>query len=134
MNTFNHRASWTRVATGDRLRVLALSTFAFVAMASQPARATALDFQIVNRTNQPIVGVWSTPTSSTSWGPPFRNTYVPEGGSQNVEFLDQGQGCIFDLRIQFSEGAVRFWRGLNLCQIRGFQVFVSSGEVRASTW
>jgi hypothetical protein len=41
---------------------------------------------------------------------------------------------IHDIRVQFSEGAVHAWKNVDLCKISGFQVFVSNGEVRASTW
>lgn len=120
-----------------RTRTLTASLLAawLAAAVPQQASASALDFEIVNRTNQPIVGLWASPSDSTSWGRLFRNTFVPEGGGrQRVEFNGSGQGCVYDLRVQFSEGGTYSWRNVNLCRTLGVQIFVSGGEVRASTW
>jgi hypothetical protein len=110
--------------------ILALGAAALMA----PAYAGNLDFEIVNRTSQPIVALWASPTSSGSWGQPFQRTFVASDGRQAVQFNGSSTTCIHDIRVQFSEGAVHAWKNVDLCKISGFQVFVSNGEVRASTW
>ena len=115
-----------------------IAALAVAAVTAVPAVAQTynLDFEIVNRTNQPIIGLWASPSNHDSWGRPFSKTFVPSGGGQSVSFNSNSTrtGCLFDIRLQFSEGAMRYWRGIDLCRIRGMQVYVSGGEVTASTW
>lgn len=119
-----------------RCTTLFAAAAAFVALATtQSAHANNLDFDIVNRTDQPIVGLWASPTSSGSWGRAFDNTFVADrGGRQSVRFNGSASACRYDVRVQFDGGAVRYWNDLNLCAVSGMQVYVSGGEVKAQTW
>ena len=110
------------------------------ALAASPAisNAYSLDFELVNRTNQPIIAMWAVPTGSSTWGPAFDNTFVPQsGGRQRVHFTQRGSdvdACTYSVKVQFSEGAARYWTNVNLCSTHGMQVFVANGEVKATTW
>lgn len=123
-------------ATVAQLIAAALITGTSLAQLAQ-AQSYSLDFEIVNRTNQPIVELWVSPISSSSWGRNFSNTFVADGGGrQKVTFYGNSSrvGCRHDIQVRFEAGATRHWNDIDLCRIRGFEIFVSNGSVRARSW
>ena len=91
-----------------------------------------LSFRMVNNTNEPIVRVWTSPTTN----PKFyeaSNIYVPEDGqSQDIDFNDDvtGSDCYQDIMFQFQDGTRKTINHINLCAIRTIVIDVNSaGEV-----
>ena len=128
----NHLANIRAVANTLAASAVVLSA----AFGATGANASLLDFDMVNQTNQPIVGLWASPASSGTWGRPFTNTFVPDsGGRQSVRFNGTESSCWYDVRVQFAKGEVRYWNNLNLCAISGMRVYVApNGAVTAATW
>lgn len=118
----------------------AVSAAAALALTFVSSQATALsdvDFDILNRTNQSIVKMWTAPASSGYWGYSVRNAFVPSGGSIRVLFdvgSDVSKTCRYDLKVLFDGGIEKYWRNLNLCAVQGISVTVIGSEVTGITY
>jgi hypothetical protein len=135
MNTTFLKAA-RAVQTSPRARTLGAALLAATVLAFGPAvsQAASLDFHLYNQTNQPIVGIWASPTGDTQWGPAFNGTFVPTSGEQDVHFNDQAYAageCYYDLRVQFSGGYVESFTNVNLCRVSGVRVYAFNGDIRA---
>ncbi len=105
--------------------------------AAHPAFCYSLDFTMVDNTNQPVVAMWTSLSSSDYWIP-TSNVYVPDaGGSQTVNFERgaYGDNCYYDIKVQFAGGDVRVISGVNLCHIDTVELNVNeAGNVTYNTY
>jgi hypothetical protein len=119
---------------------LALATAAAITLAGIGAgeafAAYSRDFTLINDTNQAIVGMDTARLSDKYWTP-FRNVYVSNGGSQEMNFDYGGSygngGCNLDLRVHFAGGREATFTNLNFCRIVSISIDVNNrGQVVAS--
>jgi hypothetical protein len=99
------------------------------------ASACDLDFQLVNNTPQPIVRLWTSPSTSPRWFE-ANDIYVPRGGSQSITFDEEAFGSdrYQDLKVQFQSGTTSIIEHINLCNITEVTIDVNwSGKVVFST-
>jgi hypothetical protein len=80
----------------------------FVAASAVEAHASNLDYILVNNTDQAIVRIWVSKTTSSDWNE-STNVYVAAGGRQQQTFSFSGsdESCYYDIRLQFKDG--EFW-------------------------
>ncbi len=106
-------------------------------LAAHPAFCYSLDFTMVDNTNQPVVAMWTSLSSSDEWLS-TSNAYVGQsGGSQKITFAGgaSGQGCYYDVKVEFSGGDVRVLSGIDLCQINTIELNVNdAGNVTYQTF
>jgi hypothetical protein len=112
--------------------LITASTLAFT-LWNKPAFSYALDFVMINNTNQSIVTFMEI-TASTIGGNynVFDNTFVrANGGSQRFNFnrTAVGKECYVDMKIKFSgEEYVRLDH-INLCSVRTITINAYNGNV-----
>jgi len=94
------------------------------------ANAGDLTYRMYNNTNQPIVRIWASPTTSPNWEE-STNAYVPVGGNQNQTFESPAYGsdCYYDIKIQFQEGSSFAINHVDLCSISAISLDVRNGAL-----
>jgi hypothetical protein len=108
--------------------LLVVSVLVAATGVSQSALGGYLDFTMYNDTNQPIVRLWTSPTTSPDWIE-ATDIYIPRGGKgQRITFPSQvyGSDCYQDLKFQFQGGTVRTIEHVYLCGITAITIDVDS--------
>ncbi len=113
-----------------------MKTYAVVALgailfSATPASAYSLDFNMINETDEPIVLMWSSPTTDPDYHkvPDF---YIAANGGSAQQTFDgtaTGDGCYYDLKFQFQGGSQSTINHLDLCKIRTLKIEVQDGKV-----
>ena len=119
------------------MRVLLVrALLAILVIAPGSAFAYDISFTMINNTNEPIVRLWTSPTTNSKF---FEATdvYVPKGGkSQDINFDENitGSDCYQDIMFQFQDGTRDTIDHVNLCSIKTITIDVNdAGEVTYST-
>jgi len=96
---------------------LGVALVALTVIPVETAFSGNLNFTMVNNTNEPIVRLWTSPTTSPTWYE-ATNVYVPaEGRSQNIHFDKNAYGsdCYQDIQFRFQDGTTRKVEHAYLC-------------------
>jgi hypothetical protein len=94
---------------------------AALALLAQPAWAEEWDFVLTNATGKTIKQLEVSPGGAGTWvvdgggGETPRERLVKTGGRTTVHF-DKGEGCRYDLRATFEDGATQVWNGIDVCK------------------
>jgi hypothetical protein len=111
-----------------------VSSAAFVVLIGTPGSSAFsgdLTFTMVNNTNEPIVRLWTSPSTSPDWYE-ATNIYVPSGRNQRIDYSHEvyGSDCYQDVRFQFQDGTIRKIEHIDLCRISTITIDVDrDGEV-----
>ncbi len=101
-------------------------------LVARPALSGDLSFTMINYTNQPIIRLWTSPTTSSYWNE-AGNVYVPRNGGRQRTTFDSaayGSDCYQDLKIQFQGGVIRTIEHIYLCGVSSIAIDVNrSGQV-----
>jgi hypothetical protein len=97
-----------------------LAGLALVALVILPESAISysLNYTLINNTDQPIVRIWASPTTSSKWVE-STDVYVPRSGGrqrQNFDSSAYGSDCYYDIRIQFQGGDREVINHIDLCK------------------
>lgn len=98
----------------NQLLVVAIAA---LTVSSGPSMSGSLNYTMVNNTDQAIVRIWASPTTSSTFVE-STNVYVPEnGGSQAQTFnsLAYGSNCYYDIKVQFQGGDRSVINHIDLC-------------------
>jgi hypothetical protein len=82
------------------------------------------NFWLLNNTGRKIERVYVTPHDTDApWGSDILgDTELPNGIGTTVRFLDNSSRCVYDIRIEFTDGSHEdYTQGRNLCEIHAIQ-------------
>lgn len=85
--------------------------------ATQSTFADQRDFTVYNRSHTSIVRMYVSPANSDDWGYNQLNRIVRPGDDYTLHFSrgDAGDACVFDIRLDASDGtSTKDW-GVDLC-------------------
>jgi hypothetical protein len=116
-----------------KMRTLVVSTvFVALTIVSGSALSNNLNYTTINNTDEAIVRMWVSATTSSRW---VENSgvYVPPGGRQRTNFpadWDTSE-CYNDIQVQFKDGEKWICGHVNLCTINKitFAVDEDDGKV-----
>ena len=87
-------------------------------LAAVPARAGRQDFFLVNRSSTAIAELHLADVGTTRWREDVLGMAVLRPGAEAmVAFPDQYDGCHFDLKLVFQDGAVAYKHDVDLCRV-----------------
>jgi hypothetical protein len=95
-------------------RPVALAGLVFAAGA---ARASDLDFKLINNTNTDVSNLYLSPASNNDWGDPVPDGGTASGTSNDITFQNNAHGnaCIYDFKAVFSDGTKAILYSVDLC-------------------
>jgi len=100
------------------------------------AQAARQDFTLVNKTGDTIREVYVSSTSTRSWEEDVmgRDT-LGDDEEVDISFERGERGCMYDLKVVYSDGDSAEWDRLNLCTIRRISLYWDrkAGTTRAVT-
>lgn len=114
------------------LLILAVSFSAVLGALPKTAESSNLDFTMINSTDQPIVKIWTSPTTDSTWYLSTGVYVAANGGSQKQTFANSASGddCYYDLRLQFQGGSINTISHIDLCNTSTITISVdASGHV-----
>lgn len=79
-------------------------------------------FRLVNRGGAAIAEFYATPSGKPNWGRNRMDGHLLQPGAGHVFRLPRGAGCIYDLKVVFSDHRARERRGVNLCAMTDLPV------------
>lgn len=83
-----------------------------------------IQFNVINNTNETIVGVRLSSSRDPNWGQEINTDDTGPGETMQVTITDDLPDCDYDLRLEFESGRVLEYGHVNLCNIDGQSVTV----------
>jgi hypothetical protein len=92
-----------------------------ITLLANAAAAGKQDFRIHNRSSIPIVRLYVSSSGTNDWEEDVLRSDILEPGQVfRLNFGDDAQGCMHDLKAVFRNGAVVEEREVNLCRVSDF--------------
>ncbi len=92
-----------------------------IALLANAAAAGKQDFRIHNLSSIPIVRLYVSSSGTNDWEEDvLRSDVLGPGQVFRLNFSNDAQGCMHDLKAIFQNGAVVEEREVNLCQVTDF--------------
>jgi hypothetical protein len=92
-----------------------------IALLANAAVAGRQDFRIHNLSSIPIVRLYVSSSGTNDWEEDVLQSNILEPGQvYRLNFGNEAQGCMHDLKAIFRNGAVVEEREVNLCQVTDF--------------
>lgn len=96
--------------------------------------ATALDFDLHNKTGKDIYGLYCAPHSDDEWGPDILGKdVVIDGDGVQIKFSEGEQAPTYDLKVEFADKKSAIWGDLDLSQITDITLSYKDGTPYAKT-
>lgn len=91
-----------------------LAAGAVLAATAAPALAETL--RVDNRSGYTMTGVWFNTAQNNNWGPERLNGRQIRNGQYYQASVPNPIGCMYDLRVQWSDGEVSEFYGIDICR------------------
>jgi hypothetical protein len=101
-------------------------------LSSSPAFAGKQDFTLVNRTGYEISEVYVSPAKADNWEEDVMGDRVLEDQTSVPISFEGGKGCVYDLKVVFSDGDDAHWTNFDLCTISKIQIFWNAKTQKAT--
>jgi hypothetical protein len=107
-----------------------VALFAFAATA-----ADERDFTLINGTGYDIKGVYINPPGDEAWTENEIKDTLLDGNKFNVKFSQADKGCVWNMKITWTDNSWSIFRGLDLCKISNVTLKYNKATDTASyTW
>jgi hypothetical protein len=101
------------------LRKLIPAAVAAIALAA-PVAAESL--RVLNRSGYTMTGIWMNTAQNNNWGPErLRGARVGNGGYYQAN-IPNPIGCMYDLRVQWSDGQMSEFYGIDICRYDSYTI------------
>lgn len=82
-----------------------------------PASADERNFTLANHSNRAVVQLFISPANVNEWEEDVLSVdTLADGASVEVQFVDDLDECVYDLKIVHDDGDSAIWGGINLCE------------------
>ena len=87
-------------------------------LATQPALAGDQDFELTNKTGDPLEELYVSPASSDDWEEDVLGQDVlGDGESTVIRFSRNTTACKWDIKVRYPDGDEPIWYNINLCEV-----------------
>ncbi len=118
------------------MRLLAMTAFALTLGTAGLVQAAQQDFTLVNRTGYTVSEVYVSGANARSWQEDVLGDDTLDNGQHvNIHFERGARGCIYDLKVVYSDGDTAQWGRIDLCKVRRISIYYDrkAGTTRAVT-
>jgi hypothetical protein len=105
------------------VNALLVASMALVFAVTSAAFAGKQDFSLENQTGYQIEQVYVSSVHSDNWEEDvLGRRYLDDGERVNIHFQGGG-GCMYDLKVVYSDGDTSEWEDFNLCKLSVIRLF-----------
>ena len=118
------------------MRLFAIAAVALTLGLAGSAQAAKQDFTLVNKTGDTISQVYVSAASTRSWEEDVMGSdTLGDDEEVDISFERGERGCIYDLKVVYSDGDSAEWDRLNLCTLHRIALYWDrkAGTTRAIT-
>ena len=101
-----------------------------------PAQAAKQDFTLVNKTGDTISQVYVSAANAKSWEEDVMGSDTLDDGEEvDIAFERGERGCLYDLKVVYSDGDSAEWGRIDLCSVHRISIYWGrkAGTTRAVT-
>ena len=115
------------------MKYFALPLAVAAGLIATPAMADQRDFRLVNRTGYTVDQVYVSPSRADDWEEDVMGRdQLADDDSVDISFSDRSKGCMYDLKLVYTDGEEAVWDKLNLCEVSKISVrYSKNGETVA---